>query len=258
MRGVCVFLLTALPLCASVLEVGPISLTGSGTLTDPDCAPYGGECLGGLGLVINASGTNGIDTVSINSRDVELTANIDGQDFYLTNMSFDEGVNQCFLDFSYVVDLCGVTIDGITGIGAFHLGGPNGLVQVYSPTTLALLAEAQIVNTEIQLTSVTYGPGHVYCPTCPPGDGSFTATFAVVDPQADAPEPGTVTLGLIGLAALCHLRRHQNAHRVRIRDGPQILPLAANWVTSDKVFRGGICRSWTGHQRFARRLERRR
>jgi len=202
MRTLLTFLFP-LALWASPLETAPLGLTGYGTLSDPDCAPYGGECLGGLGLVIRASGTNGIDTVSINSRDVEITANIDGQDFYLTNLSFDEGVNQCFLYFSYVVDLCGVTIDGITGIGAFHLGGPNGLVQVYSSTTLALLAEARIVNTAIQVSSVTYGPGSTYCPTCPGGSGTFQAQLAVVDPPpASVPEPGTAAMGLIGLAAL--------------------------------------------------------
>src|SRR5579859_4637061 len=119
------------PLCASVIEVGPINLSGGGTLSDPDWASYGGEGFGGLGLVLHASGSNGADWVSIDTRDIELAPSDANyfQDLGLTSLVFDAGLNQCAVGLSQLADYCNVSIDGITGYGSFtNLGGGNGIV----------------------------------------------------------------------------------------------------------------------------------
>jgi hypothetical protein len=208
-------LLFAIPLLtfslsASPLVIGPISLTGSGTLSDPDYSGYGGEGFAGLGLVLHASGSNGADQVSIDTMDIELTGQDFFQDIYLQNMTFDAGPfgpNACVVGVS-AYNVCYATIDGITGFGAFSIGGGGGLIQVFADLHPGqfndypgpLLAEAQIINTQIDVTGVTYSPGGFFCPTCPPfpdcqycppGQGRFTAAFAITDPPANVPEPGT-------------------------------------------------------------------
>jgi hypothetical protein len=196
-------ILFALQLAASPLEVGPISLVGYGTITNPDGSPLGGEGLGGLGFVLHASGSHGRDTVQIDTPDIEQWGPDTGQDFYLGTagpLILDSGGGCTFWMAIPPVPICNVVIDGISGFAMFSsIGGPQGLVQVYSQPGGALLAEAHIVNTAIQVTDVTYLQ-HLSgspCPTCPPGYGSFTAQFAVVDPPTNAPEPGTFFLLLV-------------------------------------------------------------
>lgn len=188
---------------ASPIEVGPISLTGWGTLSNPDWSPAGGEGLGGLGLTLHASGANGKDTVLIDTPDIEVWGADFFQDVTLTGLVFDD-LGGCTIWMAVPPrPYCSISIDGVTGFGAFHLGAGGGLVQVYAqPDGVSLLAEAQIINTRITATSVTYGPGNFYCPTCPGGSGSFMAQL-VVDPQASqVPESSTWTLALIGLVTL--------------------------------------------------------
>jgi hypothetical protein len=192
MKQLCVFLVAALPLCATVLEVGPISLSGYGILTHPDFASYGGEGFGGYGVEIHASGTNGGDMVSINMRDIEI-ANFMG-------LSFSAVVTQCAVGLTTFSDYCGVVIDGIRGFGAFSgIGSGAGLLQVYTmpnggPFNFPgpLLAEAQVYSSA-QVTSVV-----------PIGtNGNFVENFDIVVPpinDTNAPEPSAFALGLIGLA----------------------------------------------------------
>ena len=198
------------PLCASVISVGPINLSGGGTLSDPDYASYGGEGLAGLGLILHASGTNGNDSISIDTRDIELTPSDANyfQDLGLTNLVFDAGLSQCAVGLSQLADFCNVSIDGITGYGSFtNLGGGNGIVQVFGmvgtpqfPYPGPLLAQAQVFSAA-EIMSVTYGLGGSYCPTCPAGTGSSLATFAILP----VPEPATGLLGLVAIAALAYL-----------------------------------------------------
>ncbi len=219
--------LLALPLGASVIQTsGVINLTGFGGLSNPN---YDGW---GLGLWLSASGSNGVDTVSVRTLTPSpALPQMDMQDYYLSNLVFDEGAGGCMTGFYVVEPDCTATIDGISGYAAFsNLGGGYGLVQVYEYPLLAqeaypgpLLAEAQVYSLS-QVTGVTYSMGLQWCPTCPPfpqcvyycppDQGRFEASFtlygnAPADPPASqtaAPEPGTLALGLIGLAALGWLR----------------------------------------------------
>lgn len=207
MKTLLAFIVT-MPLMASALNVGPITLTGSGTLTNPDWSPAGGEGLGGLGLTLHASGTNGKDTVLIDTPDIEIWGADFFQDVTLTGLVFDD-LGGCTVWMAIPPrPYCSISIDGITGFGAFsHLGSSNGLVQVYAQPGGLLLAEAQIVNTRIDVASVSYAPGNFYCPTCPGGSGSWTAQLAVVDPPADVPEPGTAELFVVLVTMACVIWR---------------------------------------------------
>jgi hypothetical protein len=203
----CVLLLAG-RLAAGVLEIGPIELTGSGTLSNPDQASYGGAGDGGLGLFLTASGSDGQDSVSLTVGDLELSGGAFFQDITLTNLFFDSG-SPCAIQPGWG-PTCYATIDGISGLGSFsNIGAGLGLVQVYSVAGWgypgALLAEAQVLST-VAVTSVTYGLGGSWCPTCPKdqnGSGSFQATFDILDPPlppSNVPEPGS--LWLVGLALL--------------------------------------------------------
>ncbi len=195
--------LFALQLAASPIQTGPISLTGSGALTDPDYGS-GGEGLGGLGLSFHASGTNGPNTVLIDVPDIEIWGPDFFQDVYLQGQLVFDDLGGCTFWMSIPArPLCGITIDGTTGFGAFSsLGRGIGLVQVFDAPYGTLLASASIVNTAIEVTSVTYGGGSAWCPECPNQTGSFVAQFAIADPPAGVPELSTLVLGLVGLAAL--------------------------------------------------------
>ena len=230
------------PLCtvcvsASVLDVGPIYLTGSGSFYDPDLG--GGEGLmGTLGLQLSATGSNGADSVSLNVSDVELLVGLEdiGGGFSVfsgpaigSSLSFSASVGQCLEGYSSVYSTvqCSASIDGVTGIGSFtNLGGGDGIVQVFAdipatnyffePTAGPLLAQAEIIsNTEF--TSVTPGL---------PNSQEFQSTFALTspdpppdpaaDPAADStPEPSAGIMGFIGVAALACLRFRKNR-----RDNP--------------------------------------
>ena len=195
-------LLMLSPAMADPIMVGPIALTGSGVLTSPDFASYGGEGFSGMGMTLEASGSNGTDWVSINTWDIELF----GSDapFTLQNIALSApgGVGSCVIPLlgEPMVDICNVVIDGISGLSDFtNIGGGIGLLQVYDPTTRVLLAQAEITNTLVEVTDVTYGPGDGLCPTCPsgtapePGMGDFVADFLVVDPPS-VPEPSSLWL----------------------------------------------------------------
>lgn len=154
-----------------------------------------------------ASGSNGNDTVSIaatyfqpwNSDLGALeTAVGDGQSAFGKSFEFGLGsVAQCVLGVTYLRDVCGISIDGITGFGAITgLGTANGLVQVFGIQNFAggdgpgqLLAEAGIINTQALITGVSEPGGRN------PTAGSFHGTFDIVDPvPSDVPEPSTLTL----------------------------------------------------------------
>lgn len=240
MKALRVFLMI-LPLClsASVFETSEIvNLTGGGSLSNPDGAPYGGQGFGGLGLWFSASGSNGVDTVSIyTSQDFPLRSDDILHNVYLTNLRFNS-LGSCLAGIysDSVYPACPATINGISGYGTFsNLGGGIGLVQVYefprytrpfSTFPGPLLAEAEVFS-RAQVTSVSYGVGSYLCPTCPPfpgcvycpaGQGRFNATFALMaDPPDDppgissVPEPSTGILGL-GCGLLLWLRA-----RARVR-----------------------------------------
>lgn len=221
MKRLRVFLMM-LPLCVSgsVLETSRIvNLTGGGGLQNPNYDGFG------MGLSLFASGSNGVDTVSVSTSGipVELPQS-DIQDYYLTNLIFDE-VGPCVAGISFPHPACQATINGISGYGAFsNIGGGIGLVQVYefplyrpgdefSTRPGPLLAEAQVFS-RAQVTNVSYGVGSYLCPTCPPfpgcaycpaGQGRFSASFALVADRQDesvssnsVPEPSTGILGLGG------------------------------------------------------------
>ena|SRR5579872_4711652 len=183
---------------ASVLEVGPIALTGSGTFFGPDWAPYGGEGIGGQGVIFSASGSNGADSVSITTRDIEVD---------LTPLSkplFTPSV-PCVYRFVIASPLCDVTIDGITGYGNFtRIGGGSGLLQVFAVEPGSwengpLLAEAQIIS-YVHLTGVTAWKD----PTRPTQEYGFRTTF---DISTHNPEPATMLLVFVGL--LCIVWRYR-------------------------------------------------
>jgi len=109
---------------------------------------------------------------------------------------------------------CDVNINGISGFGAFsNIGGAIGTLQVFDqPYGGNLLAQAQITNTHIEINNVVYSPGFPQCPTCPsfegqfPGTGRFLASFAIIDPPADVPEPSSLLLLSSGLLLLFRAR----------------------------------------------------
>src|SRR5260370_37665779 len=97
MKGLRVFLML-LPLCASgsMLETSRIvNLTGGGGLQNPNYDGFG------LGLSLFASGSNGVDTVSITTSGIspELPQ-IDIRDYYLTSLVFDEDIGRCVVGLS--------------------------------------------------------------------------------------------------------------------------------------------------------------
>jgi len=211
--------LFALTVAASPILVGPIGLDGVGILTNPDCSQHGAECLGGLGLVFSASGPNGTDTVSIRVDSVAMTLFNSPhylQDLNLQALVFDASSSMCgtYDSPGHPRYYCDVSIDGISGFGAFsNIGGDIGTLQVFDkPYDGNLLAQAQIMNTHIEVTSVVYRPGFPQCPTCPsfeghfPGTGQFLATFAIVDAPADIPEPSSLILLSGGLLLLFRAR----------------------------------------------------
>jgi hypothetical protein len=198
-------LLCALCVSASVFQTSAIvNLTGAGgSLSNPG--------FGGLGLMFGASGSNGIDTVSIRTiQDIQLPQ-IDLQDFNLANLVFDADVGRCVGGINTPYPACWASIDGISGYGAFtNIGGGIGLVQVYMAPPLTpspfstfpgpLLAEAQVFS-QSKLVSVRYGLGYS------PGADSFSATFTLVADPPDSmtepvPEPATGAMELIGIMVL--------------------------------------------------------
>ena len=182
---------------ASPILVGPIGLTGSGTLAAPDCTSYGAECFGGRQMTINASGSSNGHTVSINSGVIPLFSGLDNPPAIGTNLVFVAALS-CAHPFAFggIVDHCGVTIDGISAYSLFdNIGGGNGLLQVWSMPDGGgdLLAEAQIIS-YVTITS-NFNP-------CPPvciggniGEPShWSATFDVN--PTPTPEPGTWLMGV--------------------------------------------------------------
>ena len=73
MKPLVLIALVSLTVSASPILIGPIGLDGYGTLSNPDCSQHGAACLGGLGLVFFASGSNGTDWVSIRGDSVAMT-----------------------------------------------------------------------------------------------------------------------------------------------------------------------------------------
>ena len=191
-----------------MLYVGPIFLTGSGSLYDPDPAPYGGEGIpGSRGVTFQASGSNGTDSVSINMGDLPL-----GFDLGMLLPIVGDGTSvsasapMCIQGPFMTVLVCNAVIDGIGGLGAFtNIGGGIGWVQVYAIEDIPnvprgifpgpLLAQAEVISDAI-FTSVT--------PGAPDDNGppiEFQSTFDIVS----SPEPSTGVMGFIGVAALACL-----------------------------------------------------
>jgi len=196
---------------ASVLQVGPITLTGSGSFYDPDPGEIGEGFPGTLGLALNASGSNSVDSVSIHVYNINMCCSyyppVSGIPSLGSTIVFSAGVSSCLIGFSIVgIVECPATIDGITGVGAFTgLGGGMGTVQVYAALNCAsqfgcqagaLLAQADVVTYSDVITSVSTAPLNS------PDNPKFVSTF-ILQP---APEPSTLALGLLGLAVLAGLR----------------------------------------------------
>jgi hypothetical protein len=206
-------LLLVSPLCmASVLYVGPINLTGSGSFYDPDPGEIGEGMVGSLGLALSASGSNGTDSVSIGvsniNADNALAALGPGLIPIIgSTFGFSADTSQCLTGYTVVPTIqCSATIDGITGIGAFtNLGGGDGTVQVFAivffggpggfPQPGALLAQAE-VSVYSDFTSVLLL-------SADPNIPRFQSTFVL----QDTPEPSAVFTGLIGIVAFAVLRR---------------------------------------------------
>jgi hypothetical protein len=203
-KGTIQLLLFATAISASPIMVGPIGLTGSGMLTSPDDAAWGGEGFGGIGLIWHATGSNGADTVSIDTLDINIGTTPFNPPFLGEQLSFASG---CIAGVDADLELCHISIDGIGGWGSFSItSGGIGVLQVYdsnNPNTRSLLAQAEIANTNIEITDIAFGTRHVW---------GYVADFSVVDPPplSDVPEPGTWMVGVPLLYWLAkHYRRSQ-------------------------------------------------
>jgi hypothetical protein len=186
-----VFALGAAYLSASVLEVGPIYINGSGGMGPTGYDPPGYD------LQINVSGSNASgDSVSMIGVFVDYPASNFGATVF-------NPIGPCdFLG----TGTCSTTIDGISGFGALiNLGGGDGLIQVFSsipdPAEYnlgPLVAEAQVV-TYGYITSLNISPSN-----------QSTETFSFV-----SPEPSTGALCLIACAALHILRPRRSSPQKR-------------------------------------------
>jgi hypothetical protein len=182
-------LVAGIVLADPVLKVGPINLTGTGSVFY-----NAGEV--SWEVLIHASGTNGTDTASING----------GAFFQCCGAQqtiFGAGISQCLLGSVFPIDECNITIDGIGGFGAFtNIGGGVGLLQVFgfmkdpvfhtqNPDPSNLLAEATIFSSTV-VTGFAYPAGNPFSP-------SSSEKFDLI---AAVPEPSTGVMGLIGLSVL--------------------------------------------------------
>ena len=206
-----VSLLCAPRVLASTLYVGPVYLSGAGSFYDPVLAVAEG-LEGSVGMTLSATGSNGVDSVSISVSEVDQGGYI-GFPVVGSTMAFSAGIGQCMDGFSSLWPSvqCTATIDGITGIGSFtNLGGGAGIVQVYQevvnppylfPQPGPLLAQAEVMS-YATITSVT----PVFA-----GSQEFQSTFEL---GSGTPEPSTGIMGLIGVVALvCLLLRKKHTSK---------------------------------------------
>ncbi len=192
----CVFVLLSLSSVgmASPLIVGPISLTGSGSLSN-DNAP---GALGATEFTVHVSGSNGTDTVSLFTIGgaIEVTPlafpiPYVGESLHLAPPTPASCVKQ--LGPTPFQSICVVIIDGITGYGDFSLGlGGGGELDVYDSflSDRNLLAKANITNTVVIVTDVSNTGSRI------------AADFEVV---SNVPESSTAAMGLLGLGAILGL-----------------------------------------------------
>src|ERR1700733_837656 len=195
------------PMCwASVLEVGPIYINGSGSLYDPD--PVEG-LVGSVGTTFSAFGSNGTDSVSILAA-IEPSPYVPMPSVG-SSVSFSATTGPCLEGFSSFIpqEQCNANIDGIMGLAAFtNIGGGMGIVQVYALEDLGslcmacaagpLLAQAEVVTYSGVITSVSTAPPNS------PSDPRFFSTFVL-----QSPEPSAGVMGLMGIAVLAGFRRRK-------------------------------------------------
>jgi len=183
-------------LCASpVLEVGPIYLNGVAAF-----ANYGFRRVA-PDITINASGSNGTDSVSINGTVLTgFNYPYPGVGNYV---AFGDGnTNQCSGGVVGYGDICGVTIDGITGNGITgfgalsNIGGGEGFLRIFSADG-TLLAQAEVISTGI-VVSEQGNPNSL-----PPF--GFNEEIELIG----APEPSTGNMGGIGIGLLICCARLQ-------------------------------------------------
>jgi hypothetical protein len=115
--SLCCFLLVGSPLCwASVLEVGPIFINGSGSLYDPDHG-VGEGFPGTEGTAFSAFGSNGTDSVSITVFEIDLVPQLPMPSVG-SSLALSAATITCLVGSSSVMNTvqCVVNIDGITAL----------------------------------------------------------------------------------------------------------------------------------------------
>jgi hypothetical protein len=174
-------------IAAQTIVASPVGLTGSGSYS------WMGGSTGSAWGVLSASGTDGVDTVSIYSQWGDPYA------LYFSQPSFFNAgslLGPCMAAGNVMVDGFYGNCYRMPNLGIYNIGGGSGYVAVYD-ASLSLLARSDVV------AFITWtGRSDTY------SNGTLSAVSAsfIISPTPPTPEPAAAVLVLLGLGG-CMIRR---------------------------------------------------